>query len=58
MSKRKKIKVELHGFNELAKPLLDQMERNRVENVRLYALRDGLLPKLMLGEIDVSNIEL
>ena len=50
--------IELHGFNELAKPLLDQMERNRVENVRLYALRNGLLPKLMSGEIDVSDIEL
>ena len=50
--------IELNDFNKLAKPLLDQIERNRVENIRLYALRDGLLPKLMSGEIDVSNIEL
>ena len=50
--------IELNDFNKLAKPLLDQIERNRVENIRLYALKDGLLPKLMSGEIDVSNIEL
>ena len=46
----------LDDFNALAKPLLAQIENNRLENIRLSALRDGLLPKLMSGEIDVSDI--
>lgn len=31
---------------------------NREENLRLGTLRDTLLPKLMSGELDVSNIDL
>lgn len=31
---------------------------NRLENEKLSALRDALLPKLMSGELDVSNIQL
>ena len=49
---------ELDDFNGLAKPLLAQIESNRLENIRLSALRDGLLPKLMSGEIDVSDIQI
>lgn len=50
--------AELEEFNGLAKPLLDQIESNRLENISLSALRVGLLPKLMSGEIDVSDIQL
>ena len=49
---------ELDDFNELAMPLLAQIESNRLECNSLSALRDGLLPKLMSGEIDVSDIQL
>lgn len=49
---------ELCKFNAVAVPVLSHMESNRVENVRLSALRDTLLPKLMSGEIDVSAIQL
>lgn len=49
---------ELEAFNELAKPMLAQIESNRRENISLSALRNGLLPKLMSGELDVSQIEL
>jgi len=49
---------ELDDFNELAKPLLARIESNRLECFSLSALRDGLLPKLMSGEIDVSDIQL
>jgi len=49
---------ELAEFNALAKPILAQIESNRRENIRLSALRDGLLPKLMSCEIDVSHIQL
>lgn len=45
-------------FNAAALPILSHIESNRVENVRLSALRDSLLPRLMSGEIDVSGIQL
>lgn len=49
---------ELCIFNTVALPILSCMESNRAESVRLSSLRDTLLPKLMSGEIDVSNIQL
>lgn len=49
---------ELAEFNSIAIPALTQMECSRLENTRLTALRDALLPKLMSGELDVSAIEL
>lgn len=48
---------ELCMFNAIALPILFHIESNRVENVRLSSLRDTLLPQLMSGEIDVSNIQ-
>lgn len=39
-------------------PIFSQMESNILENESLNELRDILLPKLMSGEIDVSDIEL
>lgn len=45
-------------FNAAALPILSHIESNRAENVRLSALRDSLLPRLMSGEIDVSSIQL
>ena len=41
----------------LLKPIYNLIIENRLENVRLTSLRDTLLPKLMSGEIDVSNID-
>lgn len=49
---------ELDEFNKLALPILAQLHSNKVENKRLSATRDTLLPKLMSGEIDVSGIQL
>ena len=48
--------AELAEFNGLATPILAQIESNRCENISLSALREGLLPKLLSSEIDVSNI--
>lgn len=45
-------------WQEQVHPLLGRYLNNRLENERLSALRDALLPKLMSGELDVSNIEL
>lgn len=42
----------------LIKPMMDAIHANTKENMRLEVLRDTLLPKLMSGEIDVSNITL
>ena len=39
-------------------PIYDLIIKNRIENRRLALLRDMLLPKLMSGEIDLSNIDL
>jgi type I restriction enzyme S subunit len=49
---------ELESFNALALPILAQIHSNIDENKRLSAIRDELLPKLMSGELDVSNIDL
>ena len=49
---------ELEEFNAIAFPVLEQLNSNKVENKRLSALRDALLPKLMSGEIDISSIDL
>ncbi|UEA32082.1 restriction endonuclease subunit S [Granulicatella elegans] len=42
----------------LLTPMLNQQNNLIVENKHLEALRDTLLPKLMSGELDVSNIDL
>ena len=49
---------ELEKFNAIAFPVLEQLNSNKAENKRLSALRDALLPKLMSGELDVSDIDL
>ena len=50
-------KEALNAFDELIQPIFAQIRNLREENVRLAKLRDTLLPKLMSGELDVSNIE-
>ncbi len=44
------------AFLDMAEPIYQTILSNANENQRLSALRDALLPKLMSGEIDVSNI--
>jgi type I restriction enzyme S subunit len=48
----------LHKYNEFCQPLFKQQVILEAENRRLSGIRDALLPKLMSGEIDVSNIDL
>lgn len=45
-------------FIELLHTVYAQIEHINSENEKLSKLRDNLLPKLMSGEIDVSNIEI
>ncbi len=49
---------DLSEFNSVATPILTQIYSNRTESEKLSAIRDTLLPKLILGEIDVSSIQL
>lgn len=46
------------AFLDVAEPIYQAVLNNSIENLRLAELRDSLLPKLMSGEIDVSNIQL
>ena len=51
-------KETLSSFEALVGQLMEQYEANLLENVKFAELRDTLLPKLMSGELDVSDIEL
>ena len=48
----------LSAFDDLIQPIFAQIRNLRDENASLADLRDTLLPKLMSGELDVSNIDL
>lgn len=43
---------------EVITPMMNAIHNNAMENIRLSALRDALLPRLVSGEIDVSDITL
>jgi type I restriction enzyme S subunit len=49
---------DARAFLCVAEPVFQDILNNSIENLRLSTLRDFLLPKLMSGEIDVSNIQL
>ncbi len=48
---------ELKAFDTTIQPLFAQIRNLRTENDRLVYTRDTLLPKLMSGELDVSDID-
>ena len=48
----------IEEFEKISKPLFDMIYNTYVESNRLSKLRDVLLPKLMNGEIDVSEIKI
>lgn len=48
----------MDSFTETVTPLFEQIRANEDENIELAELRDALLPKLMSGEIDVSDVQL
>lgn len=51
-------KQALGAFDEIIQPIFAQMRNLRDENTNLAQLRDTLLPKLISGELDVSDIDL
>ena len=52
------ISTDLNEFCSVGNDLLALMETTCQETLKLIALRDTLLPKLMSGELDVSNIDI
>lgn len=49
---------QLNIFNGSVNPLFELYFKNQTENIQLTALRDTLLPRLMSGELDVSDIDI
>ena len=48
----------ISDFELQVAPFMETIYHNLIENQKLVALRNALLPKLMSGEIDISNIQL
>ena len=46
----------LDQFGEITTPMLERIVNNSIENKKLAKFRDALLPQLMSGEIDVSDV--
>ena len=51
-------KAELSTFNSIVQPIFAQIRNLRAEKDRLAITRDTLLPRLMSGELDVSDLDL
>lgn len=49
---------EISRFHSVAGPMFEQILNNQLENDSLAEMRDTLLPKLMSGELDVSNLDI
>ena len=49
---------EMNEIASIIDPIMQMIENNTLENNNLVALRDALLPKLMSGELDLSDIDL
>lgn len=52
-----KEEADYNRIGALLQPIYDLIIANRIENKKLAETRDTLLPRLMSGELDVSNVE-
>ena len=48
----------IEKFSSVVAPMLEKIYTNRLESHEMATIRDTLLPKLMSGEIDLSNLDL
>ena len=48
----------MSDFDKIASPMFEMILQNQKENLHLSLIRESLLPKLMSGELDVSDIDL
>ena len=46
------------AFLSVTRPMYEQILNNSIENMQLASLRDALLPRLMSGDVDISDIQL
>lgn len=49
--------ADYNRIGALLQPIYEMIISNRIENKKLAATRDALLPKLMNGEIDMSEVD-
>ena len=49
---------EVHSYTSIVTPIFEMIGQHKEENTILASTRDSLLPKLISGELDVSNINL
>lgn len=49
---------ELQEFYDIVRPMFKEILSNQIENIKLSNLRDTLLPRLMSGELDVSDLNI
>lgn len=49
--------AELKAFDESIQPFFAEIRNLRAENDRLATVRDSMLPRLMSGELDVSDLD-
>lgn len=50
--------ITLQKFNDFCEPLMKQIQKNEQESKRLGELRDSILPKLMSGELVISDLDI
>ena len=50
--------ADLREIDAIIQPLFSEIRNLRAENQRLSAIRDSLLPKLMSGELDISEVDI
>lgn len=46
----------MKSFDEIVSPMFESILSNQKENIKLAELRDSLLPRLMSGKLDISEI--
>lgn len=51
-------KEKMNQFESIVAPMDATIRRNYEENCHLQDIRDALLPRLMSGELDVSDINI
>lgn len=49
---------DVRNYTSIVTPIFEMIGHNKDENARLATTRDTLLPKLISGELDVSDIEI
>ena len=49
---------DIENFNASISPMFEMILNNQYENQKLSQIRDSLLPKLISGQLDISNLDI